>query len=98
MINIAAFEERGYGREVALIAAAGYRCVYGGEDGEFPVSVFARVEDGLLMLIHGGDWTPPDDDRGALMVAADEFEKFAAACMGIIMEARGAAEEVSDGG
>ena len=98
-VNLAEMESQGWGRELAILCAHGYRCVHDNGDGELPVALFAKVEDGFVKVIQGMDFDLSDgDDSACAMFPADNFEEIASTIMGMIMESRRAARTPLDGG
>ncbi len=88
-VNLAEMEAQGWGRELAILGAHGYRCVRDNDDGELPVAIFAKVEDGFLHIIQGMDFGFEDgDDSRRVMFPDADFEAFASTLMGMIMAAR----------
>jgi hypothetical protein len=86
-INVQAMERAGYGRELALMAADGWRVVLDHGDGEMPAALFGRVtDDGAIEIIHGMDW--PHREENMLIIPADDFEVFCSTLMGMFMEHR----------
>ena len=95
-VNVAEMEVQGWGRELALLGAQGYRCVRDNDDGELPVAIFAKIEDGFLHIIQGMDFDfKGGDDRLCVMFPVADFEAFASTVMGMIMAAA-RPEETSD--